>query len=413
MKLEQKMTRKSNFLAGARTEGQEGKVKRFWNIASTDEDSGEIILYGDVMSQKPRSFWTGEERPGLYITPEGFLEDLAVVKGKKNITIKINSCGGDLYTGIAIHNAIKALSGHKTVIVEGIAASAASVIACAGDEVQVYPGSMIMIHGVSAFLYDYCEMADLEKLMAQFEASENAIAQIYHSKTGREVDELRQLMRQETWFIGEEAVENRFADKLIEEETVEAALSADHKILMVAGVQHNAESFRNIPGNIRVSNRIQSQEGIGHKEKSLKNNTDMQKSEGKKMTKEELKNEYPELIAQITSEAENVARQAERQRIQDIESIQASVGDINLVNEAKYGENCCTAEQLAFRAMKAQAAAGSARVNDMMADSASSGTEQVNAAPTGGEENKQQEVDSFMALYNKTKGRNNDGKKAE
>ena len=63
--------------------------------------------------------------------------------------------------------------------------------------------------------------------------------------------------------------------------------------------------------------------------------------------------------------------------------------------------------------MKAQAAAGSARVNDMMADSASSGTEQVNAAPTGGEENKQQEVDSFMALYNKTKGRNDDGKKAE
>ena len=413
MELKRKAKRMNDFLAGARTAEQEGGARRFWNIASTDEDSGEIILYGDVMSQKPRSFWTGEERPGLYITPEGFLEDLAVVKGKKNITIKINSCGGDLYTGIAIHNAIKALSGHKTVIVEGIAASAASVIACAGDEVQVYPGSMIMIHGVSAFLYDYCEMADLEKLMAQFEASENAIAQIYHSKTGREVDELRQLMRQETWFIGEEAVQNRFADKLIEEETVEAALSADHKILMVAGVRHNAESFRNIPGNIRVSNRIQSQEGIEHKEKSLKNNTGMQKSEGKKMTKEELKNEYPELIAQITSEAENAAIEAERQRIQDIESIQAGVGDAKMVHEAKYGENCCTAEQLAFRAMQAQAAAGTARMQDTLDDALKSGTDQVGASFTGGKEDEQQQVNSLMALYNKTKRRDNNGKKAE
>ena len=92
------------------------------------------------------------------------MEDLEAVKGKSNITIKINSCGGDLYTGIAIHNAIKGLSGTKTVIVEGIAASAASVIMCAGDEVQVYPGSMVMIHGVSGLLFDYYNLQDLKRL---------------------------------------------------------------------------------------------------------------------------------------------------------------------------------------------------------------------------------------------------------
>lgn len=63
-------------------------------------------------------WWTGEPEPGLYIAPESFMEDLAAVKGKSNITIKINSTGGDLYTGIAIHNAIKGLSGHKVVVVE-------------------------------------------------------------------------------------------------------------------------------------------------------------------------------------------------------------------------------------------------------------------------------------------------------
>lgn len=115
-----------------------GTPIKFWNVASTGDDEGEITLYGDVVSRQPVDWWTGEPEPGLYIAPESFMEDLAAVKGKSNITIKINSCGGDLYTGIAIHNAIKGLTGHKVVVVEGIAASAASVIACAGDEVQVY-----------------------------------------------------------------------------------------------------------------------------------------------------------------------------------------------------------------------------------------------------------------------------------
>ena len=130
-----------------------GTPIKFWNVASIGDDEGEITLYGDVVSRQPVDWWTGEPEPGLYIAPESFMEDLAAVKGKSNITIKINSCGGDLYTGIAIHNAIKGLTGHKVVVVEGIAASAASVIACAGDEVQVYPGSMVMIHGVAGLLY--------------------------------------------------------------------------------------------------------------------------------------------------------------------------------------------------------------------------------------------------------------------
>lgn len=66
---------------------------KFWNIASVGEDSGEIVLYGDVVARQPVDWWTGEPEPGLYIAPESFMEDLAAVKGKSNITIKINSTG--------------------------------------------------------------------------------------------------------------------------------------------------------------------------------------------------------------------------------------------------------------------------------------------------------------------------------
>ena len=91
-----------------RAAGRPADADEVWNIASVGEDSGEIVLYGDVVARQPVDWWTGEPEPGLYIAPESFMEDLAAVKGKSNITIKINSTGGDLYTGIAIHNAIKA-----------------------------------------------------------------------------------------------------------------------------------------------------------------------------------------------------------------------------------------------------------------------------------------------------------------
>ena len=178
---------------------------KFWNMASVGEDEGEITLYGDVMSQQPIDWWTGEPESGLYITPEGFMEDLAAVKDKARITVKLNSCGGDLYTGIAIHNALKALSGDVNVIVEGIAASAASVIMCAGNTVTVYPGSLIMIHGVSVMLWDSLNIQDMKQLIKGMDASERAVAEIYDEKTGLGIDSLRSMMTKETWMTGREA----------------------------------------------------------------------------------------------------------------------------------------------------------------------------------------------------------------
>ena len=176
-----------------RTE-QRGTATKFWNMANIGDDEAEITLYGDVMSKQPTDWWTGEPEPGLYITPEGFMEDLEAVKDKGHITVKLNSCGGDLYTGIAIHNALKTLSGEVNVVVEGIAASAASVIMCAGDTVTVYPGSLIMIHGVSIFVWDALNIQDMKQLINGMDASERAVAAIYNEKTGIAEDTLRGMM---------------------------------------------------------------------------------------------------------------------------------------------------------------------------------------------------------------------------
>lgn len=388
-----------------------GQFVKFWNVASTGDDTGEITLYGDVVSRQPVDWWTGEPEPGLYISPEGFLEDLAAVQGKGNITIKINSCGGDLYTGIAIHNAIKGLSGHKVVIVEGIAASAASVIACAGDEVQVYPGSMVMIHGVAGLLYDYYTLADLKKLQKNFDASERAIAEIYHAKTGLEVDQLRSMMTRETWMVGQEAVDNGFADTLLTDEGPDVSLSADKKVLLVAGIRHDVSPFKHIPGAIPVNNSLHAAPAAGNI-KTPPPTGGKQKEEKQTMTLEEMKAQHPELVAQIEQQAAAAARAEaitqERERLQAIESIEASVGDAQLVHDAKYGDNPCTAEQLALKAMQKQAALGTKHLADVAADSKGSGAADVGAAPNGGEEGSENDdkakVDAVVSIFNATKG---------
>lgn len=401
---------------------QTAATPKFWNMASVSDDEGEITLYGDVLSQQPVDWWTGEPEPGLYITPEGFMEDLAAVKDKSKITVKLNSCGGDLYTGIAIHNALKALSGEVNVVVEGIAASAASVIMCAGDTVTVYPGSLVMIHGVSVMLWDYLNIQDMKQLIKGMDASERAVAEIYNAKTGIATDTLRSMMTKETWLTGSEALEKGFADELVKTmEGPNMSMSADKKVLMVNGVRHNIEGLHNVPGTIPVAAHAHAtppaeKPGVNNKPTANAANTN---EGGNHMTPEEMRAAHPEVVAQIEQAAVNAAQTqanadavaAERQRLEAIDSIAASIPDQQLVHDAKYGDNPCTAQELCFRVMQQSAAAGQQFLANYQADGAASGAGSVGAAPNGGAPVNQQEQDAadiqaVVSAYNKTKGGN-------
>jgi ATP-dependent protease ClpP protease subunit len=390
-------------------------------MAATGDDEGEITLYGDVMSQQPVDWWTGEPEPGLYITPEGFMEDLAAVKDKAHITVKLNSCGGDLYTGIAIHNALKALPGEVNVVVEGIAASAASVIMCAGDTVTVFPGSLVMIHGVSVMLWDYMNITDMKQLIKSMDASERAVAEIYSAKTGIESDQLRSMMTKETWMTGREAIEKGFADSLKEdEEDPDMSMSSDRKILIVNGVHHNVEGLH-VPGTIPIRNSAKpAKKPVANKKQPT--TKPAAKTEGGKnhMTLEELRAQEPDLVNQIeqtarsgaqTEAAENAAA-AERQRLEAIDSIAASIPDPQLVHDAKYGENPCTAQELCFRVMQQSAAQGQQFLANYAADGANSGAADVGAAPNSGtpattQEQDAADIQAVVNAYKTSKGGTN------
>ena len=398
-----------------------------------DGDTAEIELYGDVWGTEVPKWYLEDVGDFDYISPQTFRQDLEAARFAKEVVIKINSCGGDLYTGLAIHNELKQLEAHKTVIVEGIAASAASVIAMAGDEVQMYPGSMLMIHGVAGFMMDWFTLEDLKKAVKSFDAAEKAIANIYANRTGKDTATLRGMMTRETWMVGQEAVDLGFADAVLEEEGPKLAASADRKTLLVAGVHHDVSAFH-LPDEIPSDKRI-------HTAKADENNATNsveKKQEDKTMTLAELKEQSPELVEELETSAVKAALDsvkadlvaetkeavesavndaivAERARMSKIDEIANNINDAELIKAAKYGETPMTAEELAFEALKQQQSKGTAFLADMKADTEDSKVNDVNGAPNAGvdedvpQESLEEIVNKVVDTYLKLKGEKKDG----
>lgn len=138
---------------------------------------------------------------------------LAQVGRDQDVTIRLNSGGGIATEGAAIHSAIAAHRGRKVIVVEGIAASAASVIAMAGDEVVMSLGSLMMVHDPSGFTFGPITEHELSIRMLQ--ALATSMAGIYAEKTGKTVAAARADMQAEVWMTPEEAVAAGYADRTL------------------------------------------------------------------------------------------------------------------------------------------------------------------------------------------------------
>lgn len=140
----------------------------------------------------------------------------------KNLTIRITSMGGRLDHGLAIHNALQRHPAHKIAVVEGVAASAATIVAMACDEIHVYANAAMMTHGVS-FVDDdgnAVEQPEAERAMNE------TILETYSAKTGKTREALAEYIAADTWMTGREAVAAGFADKLLEITPAEARAAA-------------------------------------------------------------------------------------------------------------------------------------------------------------------------------------------
>lgn len=170
--------------------GKNQPVKAY-NMAVLDDDTAEINMYGEVVSVLPRDWRTNEPIPG-YIGLDEFLNDLDGIKDKSQITVHINSGGGDLYAGLAIYNRLKNVKGTVTTVNDGLAASAASLIFQAGNVRKMNAGSNLMAHGVAGFLIGYYNIEELKEMVTEFKAHNRAIVNVYADRLALENERLRE-----------------------------------------------------------------------------------------------------------------------------------------------------------------------------------------------------------------------------
>lgn len=219
--------------------------RRFWQVrAAADPGVGELLLYGEIAD----STWWGDE-----VTPKQFWEDLQKLGSISELRVYINSPGGDVFAGQAIHSMLRRHPATVTVYVDGLAASAASIVAMAGDRVIMPRNAMLMIHNPWTIVAGNADT--LRKVAEDLDRIRESLVVVYADKTGLERDKISEYLDAETWFTAEEAVELGFADEIEETRTVAASIASPGR-LVINGVAVDLSRFQHPPKVLTVVQQI-------------------------------------------------------------------------------------------------------------------------------------------------------------
>jgi ATP-dependent protease ClpP protease subunit len=194
-------------------------------ITNKKGDEAEILIYEEIGQN-----WWSESGIGA----KQFAEDLKALGPVKVLNIRINSPGGDVFEGSAIKTQLENHPATKNVFIDGLAASAASYIAMAGNRIEISPNAMFMIHNASGGVLGNAE--DMRKMAGLLEKIDGTIAEMYQRRTNAALSDIQDWMKAETWFTAEEAVKNGFAD----------AVMANDSEAEPAAI-FNLDRFRNAP----------------------------------------------------------------------------------------------------------------------------------------------------------------------
>ena len=178
-------------------------MRKFWNWASDSDTQSRTLYLNGVIAEDS---WFVDD-----VTPNVFKEEL--ISGEGDIEVWINSPGGDCIAASQIYNMLMEYKGNVTVKIDGIAASAASVIAMAGTEVLMGPTSLMMIH--NPFTVAIGDSEEMQKAIGMLDEVKESIVNAYEIKTGLSRPRLSHLMDAETWLNANKAIELGFADALM------------------------------------------------------------------------------------------------------------------------------------------------------------------------------------------------------
>ena len=307
------------------------KQLKFWNVMKNDEEkSAELILYGSIGSDE---YWDD-------ISDKAFKQDIENLGDVENITLHINSPGGSVFSAVAIANTLKNHKAKITANIDGLAASAATIITSACDTVRMPKNALFMVHNPITFAYGNNQ--DMQKTLEMLNKVKNSIIETYLNKAKTDKETLSELMDNETWMSAEEAKEYGFVDEILDEsvekEVIENKLIINNMAFDISRFKNFKEKKNQEPRVINISvNSTGSPEEIADKFRDILNSTENQKNEGGNMTLEELKNKFPELCNQIFNEGKEAGITKERDRMREIDNLDVS-NYSELVENAKYND---------------------------------------------------------------------------
>lgn len=200
--------------------------KKFWNWIENEDNTRTLYLDGAISEDT----WYGDE-----VTPKQFKNELMSENG--DITLWINSPGGDVFAASQIYNMLMDYKGKVTVKIDGLAASAASVIAMAGGEVLISPTGLFMIHNPMTLAFG--DTVEMEKAISMLSEVKESIINAYELKTGLSRAKLSRLMDAESWFNAKKAVELGFADAILFSNTRELNPDPDGVIFSKVAVMNS------------------------------------------------------------------------------------------------------------------------------------------------------------------------------
>lgn len=332
---------------------------KFWDfLPGTETSPPELHIYGTISS------WENEDT----VTAKQFSGELDALGNVPEIIVRINSGGGDVFAATAIFTKLKNNPAKVTVKIDGWAASAATIVAMAGDNVQIARNGVFMIHDPSMVVFGSYQAEDFEKLAGELKVVKQSIVNTYWMKTGKDAGEIAGLMAAETWMTGDKAVESGFCDELMLEEAQTEV--EDGSKVIVNGVEMDISEFRNFPEGLldgwerrgsMINNSISEGERKMEETKAV-------------TTADALKAAYPDLVAAV----QNEAAAAERSRIKAIEDM-AGGSYADIVFDAKF-VNPCTAEQTAVKIIAEQNRQGKKWLEDRAAGAEESGVNNVPGA---------------------------------
>lgn len=184
--------------------------RKFEVVAKADSSEVDIFLYDHIVSSEEEAEWWGG------VAPESFVKAVYAVDPSHTINLRVNSPGGSVFAARAMEQALRAHKGKVVVHIDGLAASAATFVSMAGDEIVMSKGAMFMIHKAWTGMWGNAE--DLRKEADLLDKIDGTLAETYADKTGKDIAAITEWMAAETWFTAQEALDAGFATSIADKE---------------------------------------------------------------------------------------------------------------------------------------------------------------------------------------------------